>query len=93
MPKKKNSKNKSTEKNIDETKVYKTKNKKTSKKRKIPTKKIVIIALLILLILAGIGFGILWGVVREAKLDVQDLALKYENSIVLDKDRKCYCRT
>ena len=71
MPKKKNSKDKSTNKNIDETKVYKTKSKKTGKKRKIPVKKIVII---------------------EAKLDVQDLALKYENSVVVDKDRKCYCR-
>lgn len=91
MPKKKNSK--STDKNIDETKVYKSKKGKTNKKRKIPTKKIIIIALLILLILAGIGFGILWGVVREAKLDVQDLALKYENSVVVDKERKCYCRT
>ena len=93
MPKKKNSKNKSADKNIDETKVYKTKNKKTGKKRKIPVKKIVIIALLVLLILAGIGFGILWGIIKEAKLDVQDLALKYENSVVVDKDRKCYCRT
>lgn len=93
MPKKKNSKDKSTNKNIDETKVYKTKSKKTGKKRKIPVKKIIIIALIILLILAGIGFGILWGVIKEAKLDVQDLALKYENSVVLDKDRKCYCRT
>ena len=85
MPKKKNSK--STNKNIDETKVYKTKN----KKRKIPVKKIIITVLLILLILAGVGFGILWGVIKEAKLDVQDLALKYENSVVLDKDRKCCC--
>ena len=93
MPKKKNSKDKSTNKNIDETKVYKSKKGKTNKKGKVPVKKIVIIALLILLILAGIGFGILWGVVREAKLDVQDLALKYENSVVVDKDRKCYCRT
>ena len=64
MPKKKNSKNKSADKNIDETKVYKSKKGKTNKKRKVPVKKIVIIALLILLILAGIGFGILWGVVR-----------------------------
>lgn len=82
MPKKK----KNTNKNIDEKKAKDSKNKKSNKKRKIPVKKIIIIALLILLILAGIGFGILWGVIKEAKLDVQDLALKYENSIMLDKD-------
>lgn len=87
MPEKK----KNTNKNIDEKKAKDSKNKKSNKKRKIPVKKIIIIALLILLILAGIGFGILWGVIREAKLDVKDLALKYENSVVVDKERKRYC--
>lgn len=89
MPEKK----KNTNKNIDEKKAKDSKKKRLNKKRKIPVKKIIIISLLILLILAGIGFGILWGIIKEAKLDVQDLALKYENSVVVDKDRKCYCRT
>lgn len=75
---------------IDKTKVYNLKNKKKKKTKKPRNKKlikkIIIMALLLILILAGVGFGVLYGVFKEAKLDSTDLALKYENSVVLDKD-------
>ncbi|MBO4816347.1 MAG: transglycosylase domain-containing protein [Clostridia bacterium] len=75
---------------IDKTKVYKMKGKKNKKKNKKINKKILkkvlLITALVLLVLAGIGFGILAGIIKQAKLDVADLALKYENSIVLDRE-------
>ncbi len=81
MPKKhygkKNKKeNKSKENNV--------KNKKVNTKRRKIIKRVLITILLVILILAGIAFGIIYGVVKEAKLGVADMALKYENSIILD---------
>ncbi|MBQ2917489.1 MAG: transglycosylase domain-containing protein [Clostridia bacterium] len=76
-------------KGMDETKRYKIKNtKKTKRKRMDPKKKkiILISVLLVVLIALGIFFGMIYGIVRDAKLDVADLALKYENSVVLDID-------
>ncbi len=79
---------------IDKTKIYnlkKKKKKKTKSKKKINkklVKKILLIALLVFLILAGIAFGILYKAFKEAKLDAADYVLKYENSVVLDKDGK-----
>ena len=73
---------------IDKTKVYNLKNKRRKKRtiNKKLVKRVFLIMLLVTLILAGIGFGILYGLVKEAKLEMTDLALKYENSVVLDKD-------
>ena len=85
--------NKKDNKGMDETRKYKinkTKrvSKKRSKKKMDPKKKKTILLSigLVFLIVLGIMFGMIFGIVREAKLDVADLALKYENSIVLDKD-------
>ena len=84
--------NKKSDKEMDETKRYKITSKKGSKKSKRkkmnPKKKkaILLSILLVILIALGVFFGIIYGIVREAKLDVSDFALKYENSIVLDQD-------
>ena len=95
MPKKKKkTNNKNQQKNekiqqneeIQKTQVYNIKRKKKKGKKGKIIKRIIIIILLTLLILAGIGFGILYRIFKEAKLDTADLVLKYENSIVLDKD-------
>ena len=87
MPKKKKSNsNKNNNKEIDSTKVYKIKkNKPNTKKRKI-IKTVLIVILLTVLICAGIAFGILYGIIKDAKLDIADLAIKYENSVVKDKE-------
>ena len=83
---------KENNKEMDETKRYKIKTKKVRKKSKRkkmdPKKKKIIIfsILLTLLIIVGILFGILYGIVREAKMDASAFRLKYENSIMLDKD-------
>lgn len=84
MPKKKENNSKKNNKEIDVTKVYKIKKSKpnTNKRRKIILTSILVAVLIIL----GIVFGILYGIMRDAKLDVADLAIKYENSIVKDKD-------
>ena len=84
MPKKK--KNSKTNQEMDKTKKYNKKNKKANPKRKKIIKRVLIGFLLTMLILAGIAFGILYGIVKEAKLDVADLALEFENSVVVDKD-------
>ncbi len=81
-------------KDMDATKKYKIKNKgrnkktKRNKKKMDPNKKKAILtgALLVALILLGILFGIIYGIMKEAKLDVADLALKYENSVMVDMD-------
>ena len=79
-------------KNLDKTKKYnidsKKSSKKTNKKKMNPKKKraILIGILLVILIALGVAFGIIYGIMRDARLDVADLALKYENSIMLDKD-------
>jgi len=91
MPNSKDEKDKKNTEEVDKTKVYvvkgkkKRKDKKKKKKGKI-IKRILLVLLLLILIAAGIGFGILYGIFKEAKIDTADFALKYENSIVLDKD-------
>ena len=88
MPKKKKETKKSNDNNeeMQKTQVYNIKGKKKKGKKRKILKRIIIIFLLLLLILAGIGFGILYRIFKEAKLDTADLVLKYENSIVLDRD-------
>ncbi len=80
---------KKSNKDIDATKKYKVKNNKKTKKKKMdPKKKKIILTTILLVILIGLGilFGMVYGIVKEAKLDVADLALKYENSVVMDID-------
>jgi len=86
MPKKNDGKRIKINKKEDISKEYKVKNKKPNTKRRKIIKRILIAFLLIILILAGIAFGIIYGIAKEAKLDVADLNLKYENSVVVDND-------
>lgn len=89
--KKKNSRNsKKTEENVlDKTQIYKIKkkHKPMSPKTKKLIKKIIIIASVVLLICSGIIFAIVYGIIREAKLSMADLAIKNQNSIVKDINR------
>ena len=78
---------------IDNKKIKKASKKvgKKSKKKKMNPKKkksILIGLLLLVLIILGILFGIFYGIMREAKEDVKDLALKFENSVVKDMEGK-----
>lgn len=84
MADKKRKKTRNKKENL--SKEYKAKNKKPQTKKKKIAKKILIAILLIFLILAGVAFGIICGIAREAKLTAKDFAIKNENSIVLDKD-------
>ena len=89
MPKFNRSKkhNNSSNNDPDKTQVYqiKGKKKKKTKKRKI-FKRVILTLLLLILIGSGVAFGLLYNVFKEAKLEAADLSLKYENSVVLDKD-------
>ncbi|MBQ3144989.1 MAG: transglycosylase domain-containing protein [Clostridia bacterium] len=84
MPKKNNGKRSKTNKKENISKEYNVKNKKPNAKTKKIVKRILITILLLILILAGVAFGVLYGVVKEAKISVSDMALKNENSIILD---------
>ena len=72
----------------ENVKNTKKKTKKTKKRKMNPKKKktILIGLLIIALILLGIGFGLLYGIMKEAKSDIKDFNLKFENSIVKDMD-------
>ena len=77
---------------MDETKKYKVKGKKGKKsKNKNPKRRKIIkitllVILLAILIATGVMFGMIYGIVKEAKLDVSELVLKYENSVLLDSE-------
>lgn len=86
MPKKNEGKRVKTNKKQDMSKEYNVKNKKPKSKRRKIIGRILIGLLILILILTGIAFGIIYKIVKEAKISVSDMALKYENTIVLDKD-------
>ncbi len=70
----------------EKTKQYKVVSKK--KKRKIGKiiKRIFLTMLLLILIGAGVGFAVIYGIAKEAKLDSDELVIEYQNSVVLDID-------
>lgn len=86
MKKKNNKKVKKIPNNSNEneqTKKYKIKR----KKHPLLWKRIriaILVILLILIIFAGIFIGKIYGICKEAKLDMQEVKIKYENSIVKD---------
>ena len=82
MANKKKNKNTNKEEEMDKTRVYKIKKKKTKFKKIF--KRIILTLLVLGIIGAGIAAGIIYNIAKEAKIDVQDLALKYENSVVKD---------
>lgn len=59
--------------------------KKKSKIRKA-IKIIILILLLAIVIVAGIAVGKVYEIFKSAKLDMEQIAIKYENSIVKDRD-------
>ena len=74
----------------EKTKVYKKKDKKekkdkkkNSKARKI-IKRVLLVLLFVVLILAGIFVGKVYSIMRNAKLDMSTLVIKYENSVAKD---------
>lgn len=74
----------------EKTKVYKKKDKKekkdkkkNSKARKI-IKKVLLVLLFVVLILAGIFVGKVYSIMKNAKLDMSTLVIKYENSVAKD---------
>ena len=87
MPKNKKDKKQTSEfNNTDKTQVYQIKGKKKKTKKRKIFKRVILIFLLLILICAGVAFGVLYNVFKEAKLESGELSLKYENSVVLDKD-------
>ena len=75
----------------DNTIVYKIQNpkkgrkkKKDKTKRKQIIKRILIVLAVIAVIAVGVVGGIIYGLMKEAKLEMEDLAIKYENTIVKD---------
>ena len=69
--------------NKKESKRVKKENKKKSKFWKI-AKKILFVIAIIILILAGILIGKIYTMCKEAKLDMAEVAIKHENSVVKD---------
>lgn len=74
----------------EKTKIYKKKNKKekkdkkkNSKARKI-IKRVLLVLLFVVLILAGIFVGKVYSIMKNAKLDMSTLVIKYENSVAKD---------
>ena len=82
----------------DKTKVYKINNEKgkknkkekKAKKNKSKVKKIILrtllVIILIILILAGIAIGKVYTMFTQAKMDMADVVIKHENSVVKDID-------
>ena len=80
----------------EKTKVYKNKGKykkekkKKDKKSKSKVRKIIgrvfLIMLFIALIIAGVIVGKVYSIMKNAKLDMSQIAIKYENSIAKDID-------
>lgn len=73
----------------EKTKVYRKKDKKKKdKKRKSKVGKIIfriiLILFLIALVVAGIFAGKIYSIMKNAKLDMSTIAIKYENSIAKD---------
>lgn len=68
---------------MDKTKKYKIKTKKHQKVKKA-IKITILVILLILIIVAGIAIGKIYGLCKEAKLNMEQVVIKYENSIAKD---------
>ena len=83
------SKTSKKDKNLKDEKKGKGKKKKKvvkhPKRRKI-IKIVLLSILLLILVFAGVMFGIIYRIAQDAKLGIEDLVIKYENSEVRDKD-------
>ena len=78
----------------EKSKRYKSKGKKEDKKNKKAKKKkskfwkivrrILLVLILIGLVIAGLAIGKVYTMCKEAKLDMAEVAIKHENSVVKD---------
>ena len=81
-----------TNKKAQKSKFKKNKNKKekANKKKHPKIRKIILrlllVAVVAILIFAGITIGKVYTMCKEAKLDMKDIAIKHENSVVLDDE-------
>ena len=83
--KKKIKKDENNSKVDKKNKKGKGKKKKNTKRRKI-IRIVLLSLLLIILIAAGVIFGMIYRIAQDARLGIEDLVIKYENSEVRDKD-------
>ena len=78
------------EENNEKNEMEKTKKYKVKRKAHPRLKKAIIITVLVILfaimIAAGILFGKVYGIFKDAKLDMEEIVIKYENSVVKDID-------
>lgn len=74
----------------EKTKIYKNKNGKRKKEKKTKSKvrkiigRVFLILLFIVLIVAGILVGKVYSIMKNAKLDMSQIAIQYENSVAKD---------
>lgn len=78
-------KKKNKNKDIEKTKKYKIKTKKHPKVRKF-IKITLLTILLIIIIAAGIIAGKVYGIFKSAKLSMEQIGIKYENTILIDSE-------
>ena len=69
----------------EKTKKYKIKTKKHKRVWK-NIKIAILVILFILIVLAGIAIGKIYGIFKEAKINIEDVVIKYENSVVKDME-------
>ena len=85
QPIKKISKKKNKKNDIEKTKKYKVKTKKHPKLRR--TIKITLLTiLLIIIVIAGIIAGKVYGIFKSAKLSMEQIRIKFENTILIDSE-------
>lgn len=70
---------------LDKTKKYKIKTKKHPKAKRI-IKITFLTIFFILIIVAGIAFGKVYSIFKSAKLSMEQIGIKYENSVLMDID-------
>ena len=76
---------------IDKTQVYKVKTKGDKKVKKYPKlrkaiKIFFIVLILLILVAAGVVFGVGYQILKEAKENTVDVSIKFQNSVVKDRD-------
>ena len=85
QPIKKINKKKNKKNDIEKTKKYKVKTKKHPKLRR--TIKITLLTiLLIIIVVAGIIAGKVYGIFKSAKLSMEQIGIKFENTILIDSE-------
>ena len=73
------------EDNIETTKKYKAKTQKRQNIKKIVSR-VLLVGILLIIVVTGIVVGKIYGLCKDAKLSMEQLVIKYENSIVKDID-------